>query len=50
MESQKKAVLFSEWKAKPADFDVFIIDSIISYKIYSYADIAVGGGLGIRCS
>lgn len=45
----KKTLLFSE-KANqnPADFQVFIIDTIgILTKIYSYADIAyVGGGFG----
>lgn len=45
----KKVVLYSEKETKnPADFDVFIIDTIgILTKIYSYADIAyVGGGFG----
>lgn len=45
----KKTILFSEKEGKnPADFDVFIIDTIgILTKIYSYADIAyVGGGFG----
>ena len=45
----KKVVLFSEKENKnPADYDVFIIDTIgILTKIYSYADIAyVGGGFG----
>jgi 3-deoxy-D-manno-octulosonic-acid transferase len=45
----KKVVVFSEKENKnPADYDVFIIDTIgILTKIYSYADIAyVGGGFG----
>lgn len=44
-----KALLYSEWnEKKPADYEVFIIDTVgLLTKIYRYADIAyVGGAMG----
>jgi hypothetical protein len=48
--NHKKAFVLRNGRQNLADFDVFIIDSIVFLQNLGYADIAVEEVLGIRCS